>query len=183
VAELWIALGKIGGLAMVGGLFDLALRKAEKDRISNWMTAWWYRFDSLKWRNFGKAEAAFAIELIDRYAGKSLWSRRRWRLSTAPPASQRQLPSNHGPFHAAFSLGLFSGITRRTIPGECLSGYRDVPHLLAQSLSSHLRDVPVDRFARPHRSHGDRTRNPHTAAHCQYRARHAGLWWPPTGSN
>src|SRR5262245_34859728 len=77
---LWVALGKIGGLAMIGGLIDLAMRKSEKERLTYWLTLWWDRFDSVRWSNFGRKEAELAVEILDRYAGSRLWSWRRWRF-------------------------------------------------------------------------------------------------------
>lgn len=80
MGEYWIALGKIGGLALVGGLIDLGLRRAERDRVINWMTIWWDRFDSVKWSNFSQREARAAINVLDRVAGSGLWSWQRWRF-------------------------------------------------------------------------------------------------------
>jgi hypothetical protein len=76
--ELWIALGKVGGLAAIGGLIDLGMRKREKGRVKHWLIVLWDRFDSIKWSNFGQEEARAAIRIIDRVAGRRLLSVRRW---------------------------------------------------------------------------------------------------------
>jgi hypothetical protein len=71
---LWIALGKVGGLAAVGAAIDFLMRKGEKDRLNDWLIGWWVRFEDVKWTNFGRKDAEFAVGILDRYAGARLWS-------------------------------------------------------------------------------------------------------------
>ena len=80
MTALWLALGKIGGLALIGGLIDLAMRRSEKDRLNDWLIKWWDRFDSVEWSNFGRKEAELAVELLDRIVASRLWSWKRWRF-------------------------------------------------------------------------------------------------------
>jgi hypothetical protein len=78
---LWIALGKVGGFAAVGAAIDFLLRKGEKERLNDWLIRWWVRFEDVKWTNFGRKDAEFAIGILDRYAGARLWSWKRWRFT------------------------------------------------------------------------------------------------------
>ena len=75
--EFWVAFGKIGGLAVIGGIIDLAISKKEEERIINCLIAWWVRFDDIEWSEFGQAEAQSALALIDRFAGSRFFSVRR----------------------------------------------------------------------------------------------------------
>jgi hypothetical protein len=80
---LLVVVGKIGGFAAIGGLIDLALRRSEKQALTNWLIVWWDRFDSVKWSNFGRQEAEWVVQLLDRHAGARLWSWKRWYLVLA----------------------------------------------------------------------------------------------------
>jgi hypothetical protein len=75
------ALTAIGGLAGIGGLIDLAMYKAEQDKLKALLEDWWLRFTDVKWSNFGRAEAELAVQILDRWAGPRLWLWKRWRFS------------------------------------------------------------------------------------------------------
>ncbi|MDP2376424.1 hypothetical protein [Reyranella sp.] len=71
---------KIITSAALGGVIDLCLRRQEKERLTDWMTDWWFRFESIKWNNFGRSETLQAIAILDRYAGDRLLSKKRWQF-------------------------------------------------------------------------------------------------------
>src|SRR5262249_44578637 len=77
------ALKAIGGATAIGGLIDLAMYKAEKKKFQDWLETWWLRFTDVKWSNFSRAEAALAVQILDRWAGARLWSWKRWQFATA----------------------------------------------------------------------------------------------------
>jgi hypothetical protein len=80
--DKWLAAASaLGGLAAIGGLIDLAMYQAEKDRLKARLEDWWLRFTDVRWSNFGRHEAELAIEIIDRRAGPRLWSWKRWRFA------------------------------------------------------------------------------------------------------
>ena len=80
--DKWLAAASaLGGLAAIGGLIDLAMYQAEKDRLKARLEDWWLRFTDVRWSNFGRREAELAIEIIDRRAGPRLWSWQRWRFA------------------------------------------------------------------------------------------------------
>lgn len=79
--KLGAAIGTAGGLAAIGGLIDFYMRKGEKKKLIDWMIAWWIRFDDVKWSNFGRKEAEVVVRTLDRHAGDSLISVRRWIFS------------------------------------------------------------------------------------------------------
>lgn len=80
--SFWIALEKIGGFALIGLLFDLAMRPKEKDWLEHQSIAWWVRFDNVNWHNFGRQEAKMVVSIIDTWAGPSLWTFKRWRFAS-----------------------------------------------------------------------------------------------------
>ena len=80
--DKWLAAASaLGGLAAIGGLIDLAMYQAEKDKLKARLEDWWLRFTDVRWSNFGRREAELAIEIIDRRAGPRLWSWKRWRFA------------------------------------------------------------------------------------------------------
>jgi hypothetical protein len=76
------AFAAMGGLTAVGGLIDLAMWQAEKEKLKGQLEHWWLRFTDVKWSNFGRVEAELAIRILDRWAGPRLWSWKRWRFAT-----------------------------------------------------------------------------------------------------
>jgi hypothetical protein len=76
------ALAAMGGMTAIGGLIDLAMWQAEKEKLKGRLEDWWLRFTDVKWSNFGRVEAELAIQILDRWAGPRLWSWKRWRFAT-----------------------------------------------------------------------------------------------------
>jgi hypothetical protein len=74
----WIFVGKVGGLAAIGAVIDFLMSRKQKRQLNDWLSEWWVRFDDVRVKNFGRVEAELAISILDRYAGRSLWSRQRW---------------------------------------------------------------------------------------------------------
>jgi hypothetical protein len=74
------ALSAIGGLAAVGGFIDFMISRREQERLRDWMTNWWVRFEDVKWSNFGRKESEQALAMLDRLAGARLWSIKRWKF-------------------------------------------------------------------------------------------------------
>ena len=81
MADWEAALKAIGGATAIGGLIDLGMYKADKEKLKDWLETWWLRFTDVKWSNFGRKEAELAIQILDRWAGARLWSWKRWRFS------------------------------------------------------------------------------------------------------
>ena len=63
-----------GGL---GKLIDFLIGKAGQARAKDFLLKWWMRFDEVKMRNFGREDALFAGQIIDRWFGKRIWNWRR----------------------------------------------------------------------------------------------------------
>ncbi|HJQ56808.1 MAG TPA: hypothetical protein VJ890_07870 [Vineibacter sp.] len=72
---LWMVL--LGGL---GGAIDFLLGKQGQKRWRDRLESWWYRFDDVKWRNFGAREAQLVVDLLDRKCGQLLFSLRRTKF-------------------------------------------------------------------------------------------------------
>jgi len=81
MADWEAALKAVGGLTAIGVLIDLAMYKAEKKKLQDWLETWWLRFTDVRWSNFGRKEADLAVQILDRWAGPRLWSWKRWRFS------------------------------------------------------------------------------------------------------
>lgn len=77
LGSILTALGQVGGLAVVGALIDLAIRRGEKEKVEHFLIFWWDRFDSIRWQNFGQRESELAIQVLDRLVGHRLFSWRR----------------------------------------------------------------------------------------------------------
>lgn len=76
------ALQKVGGFAVIGMLIDSLMRRSEKVKLEHMLIVWWFAVDNVKWTNFGQKEAQYAISILDRWAGKELWSWKRWRFAS-----------------------------------------------------------------------------------------------------
>jgi hypothetical protein len=68
----------IATFAGVGAFIDFLIGRGGADRVRDFLETWWIKFDDVRWNNFGQKEAMFAIDLIDRWCGRQLWSWRRW---------------------------------------------------------------------------------------------------------
>jgi hypothetical protein len=71
----------MAALAGVGVFVDFLLGKSGQKSIRDRLESWWYRFDDVKWNNFGSKEAEYCVRLLDSYAGIRLFSWRRLSLS------------------------------------------------------------------------------------------------------
>ncbi len=78
--SILLALGGIVSLGALGGLIDFMMRGSEKKKLEAWLIAWWVRFDDVKRGNFGREEARWFVDLLDRWFGASLWSAKRWTV-------------------------------------------------------------------------------------------------------
>jgi hypothetical protein len=72
-ATLWPVL--LGG--GIGRFIDFLLGKQGDQAVKTFMTGWWIRFDDVQWYTFGKAEAAFSLNVMTKTFGKYIWSLRR----------------------------------------------------------------------------------------------------------
>src|SRR5215472_14409771 len=61
----------IGGL---GALIDFLIGRTGQAKAKDFLLKWWVRFDDVHWKNFGREEGLFAVQLIDRWFGKKIWS-------------------------------------------------------------------------------------------------------------
>jgi hypothetical protein len=64
----------IGGL---GAFIDFLIGKAGQAKAKDFLLKWWVRFDDVHWQNFGREEGLFAVDMIERWLGKRIWSSRR----------------------------------------------------------------------------------------------------------
>jgi hypothetical protein len=64
----------IGGL---GAFIDFLIGKTGQERAKDFLFRWWVRFDDVRWRNFGREEALFAGQLIEKWFGRRMYSVRR----------------------------------------------------------------------------------------------------------
>ena len=71
------ALAALGGMTGLGGLIDILLYRDRK-RIEKRLIAGWVWFEDVKFSNFGWKEAEAARNCIDRFAGATFWSMRRF---------------------------------------------------------------------------------------------------------
>jgi hypothetical protein len=62
----------------LGAVIDFLVGKAGQKRARDRLETWWIKFDDVRWNNFGREEAEFAISLIDRWCGRRLFSLGRW---------------------------------------------------------------------------------------------------------
>jgi len=64
----------LGGL---GAFIDFVIGKRGQERARNFLIGWWVKFDDVKWNNFGRQEALYAVDVMDCCFGKTIWSLRR----------------------------------------------------------------------------------------------------------
>src|SRR5262245_57584214 len=77
-----IVLLQILTCAAVGRLIDLLIGKSGQVRVREFLEGWWYKFDDVRWNNFGRKEALFTVDLLHRWFGRCWWGlqRIRWML-------------------------------------------------------------------------------------------------------
>jgi len=61
----------------LGVAIDFAIGKAGEKRARSWLETWWLKIADIRWNNFGRREAEFAVRLMDRWYGSHLLSIRR----------------------------------------------------------------------------------------------------------
>jgi hypothetical protein len=72
------ALTIIAVCGLVGGaLIDFYIGKPGQRRVRDRLETWWLRLSDVRWGNFGREEALFAVEVMDRLFGRRLFSFRR----------------------------------------------------------------------------------------------------------
>lgn len=61
----------------IGIGIDFLLGKSGQQRVKDWLETWWLRLSDVKWDNFGRKEALFALQKMDRWFGRRFLSVRR----------------------------------------------------------------------------------------------------------
>ena len=76
--ESWAnALTTVAACGGVGAFIDFYIGKRGQQRVKGWLETWWLRLSYVRWGNFGREEALFAVRAIDRLFGRRLFSFRR----------------------------------------------------------------------------------------------------------
>jgi hypothetical protein len=71
------ALASIAAFGFVGALIDFFLSKSDQRRLKGWLETWWIKLSYVRWGNFGREEALFAVQMMDRGFGRKIYSIRR----------------------------------------------------------------------------------------------------------
>jgi hypothetical protein len=61
----------------VGAFIDFYLGPAGRLRAKDWLLKWWVKIDDVRWAYFGREEAIFAVQVMDRLFGHRFFSARR----------------------------------------------------------------------------------------------------------
>jgi hypothetical protein len=61
----------------IGIVIDFLLGKSGQQSVKDWLETWWFRLSDVKWGNFGRKEALFALQKMDRWFGRRFFSVRR----------------------------------------------------------------------------------------------------------
>lgn len=69
-------------LTSLGVFIDFLLGRAGQARTRRLLEEWWIRFDDVRWGNFGKEEASFAVGVLDKFCGRRLFGFRRWLFAS-----------------------------------------------------------------------------------------------------
>jgi hypothetical protein len=77
LASLQAVLTTIAACGGAGAAIDFWIKKTGQQRVRSWLETWWLRLSYVRWGNFGREEALFAVEAIDRLFGSRLFSIRR----------------------------------------------------------------------------------------------------------
>lgn len=62
---------------MLGGAIDFVIGPTRQKRLKDRLETWWLRLSYVRWRNLGREEALFAVQVMDRLFGSRLFSPRR----------------------------------------------------------------------------------------------------------
>jgi hypothetical protein len=71
------ALSTVAACGGIGWLLDVWIGRSGQHRVRGWLETWWLRFSYVRLRQFGREEALFAVQVIDRLFGQRLFSIRR----------------------------------------------------------------------------------------------------------
>src|SRR5215813_11011214 len=76
--EFWgSALTTVAACGGVGVFLDFWIGKVGQQRVKGWLETWWLRLSYVRWTNFGREEALFAVQVMDRLFGRHLFSTQR----------------------------------------------------------------------------------------------------------
>lgn len=75
---LWI-LATFSGL---GAAVDFLIGPNKRTKVRDFMETWWIKFDDVDWKDLGQREVEFAVSIIDRWCGRSLFTLRRFLFVT-----------------------------------------------------------------------------------------------------
>ena len=67
----------IAAFAGLGAFVDFLIGRAGQNQARGFLETWWIRYDDVRWDNFGRKEAIFAIHLNDKWCGRRLFGLRR----------------------------------------------------------------------------------------------------------
>jgi hypothetical protein len=67
----------VAACGVAGAFIDFYIGKPGQRRVRGWLETWWIRLSYVRWGNFGRQEALFAVEVIDWLFGRRLLSARR----------------------------------------------------------------------------------------------------------
>ena len=68
------ALAIVVAFGVVGAFIDFYIGKPGQQRVRDRLETWWLRFSYVRWGNFGREEALFAVQVMDRLFGRRLLS-------------------------------------------------------------------------------------------------------------
>jgi hypothetical protein len=80
--SLGSALATVAACGGVGAFIDFWIGQRGQRRVRDWLETWWLRFSDVRWDNFGREEALFAVRIMDRLFGRRLLSFRRLTITT-----------------------------------------------------------------------------------------------------
>lgn len=81
--SLTAALGTVAASAFVGAFLDFWMGRQGQDRVKKWLEDWWLRLSYVRWGNFGREEALYAIRAMDALIGPQFFSTKRVGASIA----------------------------------------------------------------------------------------------------
>jgi hypothetical protein len=68
------ALTIVAAFGVVGAFIDFYIGKRGQQRVQDWLETWWLRLSYVRWGSFGREEALFAVQVMDRLFGRRLVS-------------------------------------------------------------------------------------------------------------